>query len=175
MSDHAGIVYTVLFDDDDLASCGMAFGDALASIQLGFEIGLVPCAKGGSGMSSWARNLSTSTLYGAMIARAQAAEAAGDLAGLIWYQGEEDSRTSGAANSWAANFEQFVADVRSDLGIADLPVIHTKLGPDPDIPERPYWTTVQAQQEAVDLTNNALVDASDLSPHHSYDVGTFHR
>lgn len=163
MSDHDGIVYTVFNDDEDLASSGMAFADHLASLQLGYEIGLVPCAKGGSGMDDWARDLSTSTLYGAMIARAQAAEVAGDLAGLIWYQGEEDSRNSTDANAWAANFEQFIADVRSDLSIADLPVIHTKLGPDPDIPERPYWTTVQAEQEAVDLTNNALVDASDLS------------
>lgn len=163
MSNHAGIVYSVFLDDENLASCGMAFADHLASLQLGYEIGLVPCAKGGSGMDDWERNLSTSTMYGAMIARAQAAAVAGDIAGLIWYQGEEDSKNSTDANAWAANFEQFVEDVRDDLDLPNLPIVHTQLGPDNELSGREYWSVVQAQQAAVDLDFNAMVTASDLT------------
>lgn len=165
MSDHTGIVYTVFNDDENLASCGMAFADSLAGLRSGVEIGLVPCAKGGSGMTSWVRNESTSSLYGAMLARVRAAlQLPGTaLGGLVWYQGEEDSRTSSAANAWRSRFETFVANVRSDFDSPGLPVIHTKLGPDPNLSERPYWENVQDQQEAVSIPVNDMVSAEDLS------------
>lgn len=165
MSDHAGIVHSVFLDDENLASCGMAFADSLSRFRPGIEIGLIPCAKGGSGMASWARNLSTGSLYGATLARAQAAILRPNTAlkGVIWYQGEEDTKNSANAAAWAARFQQFVSDMRADLGISDLPVIWTKLGPNPSVPERPYWTTVQAQQAAASITDGAMIDASDLT------------
>lgn len=163
VDDPAGQIDSVSLDSNAGASSGMAFANALATLRPGREVGLIPCAKGGSSLNQWARNLSRSSLYGSMIARANEAKAQGTIKGLIFYQGENDADTLDHANTWVSRCQTFITNVRSDLGISNLPVIITALGPDPGDPAFPYHVNVRNAQLAMSGTNLAVVTAADLT------------
>lgn len=156
----AGQIDTVSSDNAGVGP-SMAFADGLADLRPSMEIGLIPCAKGGSGITAWARSTSRSTLYGSMLARANAAGALGPIAGLLFYQGEEDAKTLAAKNAYAAKLDQFLADVRSDFGDT-LPVIITALGP-LDAGDFPYRSDIRTIQQAAADSITAVVDAGDLT------------
>lgn len=69
--DPASSVYTV---NDDSSARGSYFGRLAAKIMdnQSIPVAFVPCALGGSSAGSWAPSTSTSTLYGAALARANA-------------------------------------------------------------------------------------------------------
>lgn len=170
LGSETGAVYSVLSDGKAGVSAGISFGSSIAIYRPQREVGLVHCGKGSTFLSDWARNLSTSTLYGAMLARAQAALAAApagaSIKALIWYQGEsETGRAFGAqAESWAATFLAMYDSLCSDLGIPGLTCIVTELGINPA--SHPYWSTVQAQQRSLDGARSgaiACVSAADLA------------
>jgi hypothetical protein len=164
----SGPLYTVL--NETSASQGspiLSFADRLVSLR-NEEVGVVASTKAGVGMGGWARNLSTSTLYGAFIERTQqalaTAPAASSLKGVITYIGEADSDTSSNANAWGSRYLQFVADVRSDLGMPSLPFVYTIIGPDPVSSSWPYWATVQSVQAGLTLPSQiGRADARDLT------------
>lgn len=167
--DWVGQVDTVSIDTNVAkVSAGMSFGDRLSRLRAGKIIGLVPCAKGGTGLWQWQRDLSRTTLYGSMLSRAKTAQAYGTLKGIIWYQGEHETAVGkqALAESYAADFLQFAADFCSDIGIPDLKFIVTELGPNPNPSVHPYWATVQAQQVSLDGERDgdiACVTAADLT------------
>lgn len=154
-----GQIDTVSSDPTAAASPGMSFATSLASLRDDVQIGLVPCAKGGSRMTDWGRSLSRSTLYGSMIARAQQAALTGSIKGLIFMQGKNGSADLAEANAWGDNFEQFVSDVRGDLDIAALPIIVTVVN---TTPGGTYISTIQTAQLAVSGAGISVVDARDL-------------
>lgn len=81
----------------DATPAGSYFGD-LASLIMestGVPVAFVPCAKGSTSLSAWGVSTSTSTLYGAMLARATEI---GDFKSLLWWQGENDC-TVGTTNA----------------------------------------------------------------------------
>lgn len=43
--------------------------------------------------------------------------------GITWYQGEADSQTEAFANAYGANFTQFIADIRAEVGVPDYKVV----------------------------------------------------
>lgn len=152
-------------NDDATASPGAAFGDRWAGLRPGATVGLVPCARGASSIAQWAPSLSTDTLFGQMIARAEAATAVGTLRGLIWYQGESDTMGDEAlCDAWPPAFREVVAAARTRLGRPDLPVVMTVLGPNPQRADMPHWNRLEAAQTFMALpTNCARVSANDLS------------
>jgi hypothetical protein len=158
-----GQVDTVSLDIDAGVGPSMAFADALADAYPEIEVGLVPCAFGGSTLNAWGRNLSRSSLYGSMIARAQEAAKHGVIKGVIFYQGENDADTLDHAETWAARCYDLIDDIRSDLAIPALPFIVTVLGPDPGHPSFPYHAEVQASQEGMSGDGLAVVTAADLT------------
>lgn len=168
-NDLGGAQYSVLADASATVGPNMSFGNKYAELRPTTIIGLVVCAVGSSAIASWARNLSTSTPYGAMIARAQAALAfaavGSRIAGFIWYQGESDCALAALKDAWPAAFTQLVTDVRSDLSLPNLPVIMTVLSPAP-FPgaSYPVWSLFVAQQLAMQLPANTYrVTANDLT------------
>lgn len=158
-----GQVDAVSSDPEAAAGPSMAFANSLFNLRPGRSIGLVPCAKGATAMSDWARSTSRSTLYGSMLARANEAAASGAIKGLLFYQGESDTGSTALANAWEAKFLQFVSDVRSDFG-SDLKIVFTVLGPNPnDATNFPAWNTLVANQQAMTLPEGvARVSANDL-------------
>jgi hypothetical protein len=159
----AGQVDAVSIDTDAAAGPIMAFADWLAQARPNVEIGVVPCTKGGSWMRDWARDWRRTTLYGSMIARAREAAKAGELKGLLWYQGESDTADLQAVIDWPARFVSLVSAVRLDLNIPNLPVVFTRLGPEPNIHPFVNWGRMQLYQSQISAPGLAMVDASDLS------------
>lgn len=166
-TDLGGAQYQVLGDASASAGFGLAFANKYAELRPNSIIGLVVCAAGNTAIASWVRNLSTSTLYGAMIARAKAALAfaaiGSRIAGFIWYQGESDCTSTALKNAWPAAFTQFVSDIRSDLEVPNLPVIMTVLSPSPGA-AFPAWGAFVIQQLTMQLPPNThRVSANDLT------------
>lgn len=103
---------------------GKTFGAIIAEAQPGAVIGLVPAAFGGSALDEW---LPGSPHYVNAVARAREALKRGELAGILWHQGESDRAPDKAAN-YAERFASFIARLRADLGAVAVPVIVGEIG-----------------------------------------------
>ncbi len=73
-------------------------------------------------------------LFAQLVAQARAAMRAGPviLNGLIWLQGEVDSKTAKHAKAYKQNFAHFVRALRQALGKTDLPVVSALTEPPVD-------------------------------------------
>ena len=135
-------------------------------------IGLIPCAKGGSSIHEWQRNgnLDENTLYGSCLKRVRAASLMGNVAGILFFQGEidtvdpkEDPKRTFSANQWADKFTLLVKNWRDDLNLPNLPVIFAQIGSNTE-PERfVNWKVVQEQQRQVKLPFSAMIKTNDLA------------
>lgn len=110
-------------DIDSAKTCGVGPGMVFARAVLattGSPIGLVPCAVGGTAIREWEKG---EKLYEQMVRRARSAQSnGGRIRALLWYQGESDT-THHAASIYKTNMEKLIADVRSDLGLPELPIL----------------------------------------------------
>ncbi|CAN4122622.1 unnamed protein product [Withania somnifera] len=150
---------------DCLASCGLGPGMAFANEILEKDsnfgvIGLVPCARGGTGLYRWIRG---SYAYDDLIERAKIAiKDGGTIRGLLWYHGEGDIGTNNGSRSYKTKFEKFVHDLRIDLNSPNLPILLAIL-PHPKKPfEGPYIEVVRAAQLGIDIPNVIKFDAEGL-------------
>ncbi|MEY4939090.1 MAG: hypothetical protein RIQ93_825 [Verrucomicrobiota bacterium] len=122
---------------------------ALAMIrQSGVPIGLLPCAKGGTSMAQWSPDLAgkdASSLYQRLIDRVQLT--GGNITGVLWYQGENDTGPKPAA-MYQAKFQEFVTRLRQDLKRPDLPFYYAQLARYINKPTEFYgdWNRVQEAQ-----------------------------
>ncbi len=103
---------------------GKTFGAIVADAKPGAVIGLVPAAFVGSALDEWTPG---SPHYVNAVARAKEALKRGQLAGILWHQGESD-RAPDKAATYAGRFAKFIAQLRADLGAADVPVIVGEIG-----------------------------------------------
>jgi Carbohydrate esterase, sialic acid-specific acetylesterase len=110
------------------AGLGISFGKAMADAT-GKSVGLIAAAHGGTSLEQWSpryKSMGGRSLYGAMLQRIRMA--GGNLRGILWYQGESDTTTMEAANTYAQRFDEWIAAVRADTGIAHLPIITVQIG-----------------------------------------------
>jgi hypothetical protein len=152
--------------DPDGVGPGLAFAKAMLKRHPGRPIGLVTCAKGGSAIGEWKPSTERSTLYGSCLARAREAAPFGQIAGILWYQGETDARTEARAQAWAGLFTEMIIQFRSDLGKPDLLVAVVGLGDQPQsgkyAGQFPAWSTVRESQERLRLDHQVYVSAAGL-------------
>ncbi len=133
-------------------------------------IGLIPCAKGGSSIHEWRRNLNDNTLYGSCLKRVRAASVMGEIAGLLYFQGEIDAvdpkehpnRTL-LPNRWADEFAVLIRDWRRDLNLSELPVVFAQIGTNTEPEKFKNWAVVKEQQCKVRLPFSAMITTDDLS------------
>ncbi len=151
-------------------SPGMAFATELLKYDPELIVGLIPCAKWGSSIQQWQKNLSEDTLYGSCLKRAYAASPMGEIKGLLFFQGESDALNPQAdpsrkffPNQWADKFVRLVKDFRQDLGQPDLPVVFAQISTTTDPEKLPNWETVKAQQETVQLPATGMITTDDLA------------
>jgi Carbohydrate esterase, sialic acid-specific acetylesterase len=81
-------------------------------------------------------------LYGSCMIRMKTVSPAnGTIRAVIFWQGGSDAKTKEDALALKDRFTAFVADLRTDLGNTDLPIIMVMLGdPDPKVAKKyPYW------------------------------------
>jgi len=133
-------------------------------------IGLIPCAMDSTSIHDWERNLSDSTLYGSCLKRVHAASTMGDVAGILFFQGESDAldpkKNPGltfSPNQWADKFTVFISDWRSDLGLPELPVVFAQIGTNTRPQRYPNWEVVQEQQRSVRLPFCKMITTDDLA------------
>ncbi|KAL8528860.1 hypothetical protein ACS0TY_006358 [Phlomoides rotata] len=137
---------------------GMPFANAILKRNPGLgEIGLVPCAVGGTKLSQWMRG---TELYSQMLIRARAAvsDGGGALRALLWYQGESDTESYDDATMYKSRLVQFINDVRSDLKSPSLPVVEVALASG----SSNYIGIVRNAQLETGLSNVRCVDANGM-------------
>ena len=110
---------------------GLAFGKAMAEGDPEVRIGLVPCAAGGSPITSWEPGgcweQTRSHPYDDALARARIAAEQGVLAGMLWHQGESDSNETDAP-LYERRLTGLIRRLRTDLEAPKLPFVCATLG-----------------------------------------------
>ena len=124
-------------------------------------IGLIPCAVGGTPLSRWVKG---GDLYEKAIVRARAAQENGTLKGVLWHQGESDTKKRENADSYQARLTQMFADLRADLGQPSVPIVVGQLGTFLTTEKYPYVETVRGALQNVSQTvpNVGFADSIDL-------------
>lgn len=107
----------------DKPAAGVGIGSEFAREVLKADpkanIGLIPCAVGGTTLDQWKAG---GVLYKTAVARAQEAMKQGALAGILWHQGESDS-TPNLAATYAKRLEKMISELRKDLKADKVPVV----------------------------------------------------
>jgi hypothetical protein len=157
-------------DPDAGFSPALAFATFLLQQRPDMEIGLIPCAMGGSSIYQWRRDLSENTLYGSCLKRVRAASTMGHVAGVLFFQGEADATspefyqdTELFPAEWGARFTAFVNDWRDDVGSPELPVVFAQLGTNKAPHIFVNWAVVKKQQRAVEIPFGAMITTEDLA------------
>jgi hypothetical protein len=110
---------------------GLAFAKRMADAYPEMNIGLVPCAVGGSGIDVWKPGAyyepTKSYPYDDALRRAKKALENGQLAGFLWHQGESDSDPEKAL-VYEEKLTDLVQRLRKDLNAPNVPFVVGTLG-----------------------------------------------
>lgn len=129
-------VEPVVCDKPAIAAAGMgtAFGMSVY-MMTGEDVGLIPCSLGGSRLREW---MPGERLFETAVTEtAKAVESGARLAGILWHQGESDSRDVEAALTYVKQLRRImaalIACIREATGAgermyAPLPVLVGELG-----------------------------------------------
>ncbi|MEN6307360.1 MAG: sialate O-acetylesterase [Anaerohalosphaeraceae bacterium] len=110
---------------------GRSFGAVMAQASPGRNIGLVPCAVGGTSIRvsvPGGYDKATQTYpYDDMLKRVRIAMQAGTLKGILWHQGESDS-SMGLAGTYYPAIKTLIERLRKELNAAGVPFVIGQLG-----------------------------------------------
>ena len=140
------------FDKPNLPGVGIgrSFASFLIAQKAATVVGLIPAAFGGSALVEWTPG---SPHYANAVARTKAALALSGkgarLRGILWHQGEADSKLQADATSYRTRFAAMIDQLRKDLDAENVPVVVGQLG---EFFAGPYATTVNEQLAMVPLT-----------------------
>lgn len=169
LDDATGQVDPVSKDRRAGTSPGLAFGQELARLNPESTIGLIPCARSGSSIRRWKRDLSEDSLYGSCLKRCRAASVYGQIAGVIMFQGESDGLDPefGAAYEpqgarWSDEFRRLVENLRVDLRQPELPVVFAVVGEHPGGDRFTQWDQVIEAQSQFAMPGVASIRTADL-------------
>jgi hypothetical protein len=114
------------FDKPAVAGVGLScsFAKALADADPEIQIGLIPCAMGGSAIDEWKPG---QKFFRNAIERATKAQETGTLQGILWHQGESDA-SDDKAQVYGEKLQQLIAAFREQLHAADVPFVAGELG-----------------------------------------------
>lgn len=102
---------------------GLTFGKLLAEADPNVTIGLIPCAVGGSPISTWKPHAYYKPVnvypYDDAIARCRIATQRGTLKGILWHQGESDSNATDGP-LYARRLTETISQFRHDLKAPNL-------------------------------------------------------
>ncbi|MEW6057505.1 MAG: sialate O-acetylesterase [Bdellovibrionota bacterium] len=155
----------------------LKFADEMADYWPNHTIGLLPCAQGASkvggyGSSNWTPATVTNRLFGECFSRISTMPA-GEIAGVIVYQGESDASNLYDAQNWAYRWSAVIQSLRDRLNNKYLPVVFVQLaGSGPAGANYAYWNELKTNQSTVCnlLSHCALVSA----PSGPYAIANLH-
>lgn len=140
-----------------------SFAKAYAQSHPDVEVGIIPCADGGTRISQW---MPGELLYDNAIHCAKLAMRTSHLVGALWHQGESDCSEDKVV-CYAEKLETVMSAVRKDLGLPSLPILMGGLGDFlPQFKESmKNYCRINAQTQAVaqKLSNCDFVSAEGLS------------
>jgi hypothetical protein len=142
------------FDKPSVVGVGLGrtFGLTVADAHPGITVGLIPCAVGGSPIDAWKPGEfyppTKSHPWDDAIRRAKLALRSGTLKGILWHQGESDSK-AGLAPDYRRKLHDLVARLRVELDAPTVPFIAGQLGRFSDNP----W---DEHREKVDTAHREL-------------------
>ena len=90
----------------------------------GEQIGLIPCAEGGSSLDDWAVD---KNLFKNAVIQAGFAMQDSELIGILWHQGESDSY-GGGYQTYYKKLQVIIESLRKELNAFEVPVIIGGLG-----------------------------------------------
>ena len=125
---------------------GLAFAAEMLRFS-GVPQGLIACAHGGTSMAQWDPALKKKgdfSFYGATINRVR--HLGGRVAGILWYQGCNDTTTSEAVCNYTARMKKLFAAFRRDCRDPRLPIVFAQLSHNANIFNPANWTAVRCQQ-----------------------------
>lgn len=148
------------------AGLGLPFAKEMVR-RTNVPVGLIPTAVGGTSLWLWDPALKTKgreSLYGNMLAQFEAS--GGKARGMLWYQGESDTRP-GRVGQYLDRFREFVAAIRADLRRSDLPIYTAQLSRyvvTPSDRNDATWSAIRGaqRQAARTIENVGLVSGIDL-------------
>jgi sialate O-acetylesterase len=98
-------------------------------VENGIEnIGLIPCAHGGTSMDQWSPDLKEqggNSLYGAMLNRISLVNY--KIKGILWYQGENDTDEN-LSEKYQQKMLKFIDSLRRDVNNPNLPFLYVQIG-----------------------------------------------
>ncbi|MFD2611669.1 sialate O-acetylesterase [Paenibacillus gansuensis] len=154
----------VHYDNPDLAGIGpgLSFAKAVKPYLRGEPIGLIPCAVGGTKIERWIKG---GDLYQNAVARTLSCMERGSLKGILWAQGESDSKEISDAKAYPNRLLGFIHDIRQDLHSPRVPFIASKLGSFMDPRSYPYTHMIDEALHEASLTLGSfrLVESSGLT------------
>lgn len=106
---------------------GYTFAKVMTEKQKEISIGLIVNAKGGTRIEEWKKG---GKFYNEAIRRTKEAQKSGTLKGILWHQGESNN---GQPEGYLEKLTTLIADVRKDLGIAELPFVAGQINNGPAI------------------------------------------
>jgi len=145
---------------------GLTFGKTMAERKPKVRIGLIPCAAGGSPISTWKQGAvhkqTKSRPYDDALKRTKIAMNDGVLKSILWHQGESDSIEE-ATELYEERIVLFINKLREELQADDVPFIVGELG-EFYVQKRPYATTVNEALARIPqiVENTAFVDSKGL-------------
>ena len=122
------------FDKPSVAGVGpgLAFAIKMAEANPNIQIGLIPCAVGGTSITSWKQSgfdKATNTHpYDDAVARIKIAMLSGTIKGILWHQGESDSNPQ-AISTYLNKLSTLIISLRQEIGNEKIPVVIGELGP----------------------------------------------
>jgi hypothetical protein len=156
--------------DKNVAGVGLAksFAIKLADNKKDIYIGLIPAACGGSPISSWGpgayHEQTNSNPYDDAIARAKRAKKDGVLKGILWHQGESDSKPE-LAQDYNEKLLKVIQRFRKELDDPALPFIIGQMGQFPQSPWKNSKRMVNKAQIMISINgpNVEFVHSNGLS------------
>ncbi|MCK9251703.1 MAG: sialate O-acetylesterase [Clostridiales bacterium] len=141
-------------------SLGASFAEAFVS-HYHEPVGLIPCADGGTSIDQWAVG---GLLYDHAVMQTRLAMRTSQLAGILWHQGESDSKSAETVQAYREKFDRIFNQLPVDLGVD--PALPLVIGEIADFSGRwPYWRQMNDVLMTIAATreNCVLVQADGLT------------
>lgn len=147
---------------------GKTFGQIIAEANPGVTVGLIPCAVGGSPIDAWKPGVyypaTKSYPWDDMQKRVALALPAGTLKGILWHQGEADSKPE-LAQAYEPKLHDLIARFRQEVKAPEVPFVAGQMGKFKDLPWKPEAVLVDQAHQSVasKISNTAFVSAEGLN------------
>ncbi len=143
-------------------SLGISFAHHILSQSPNTPIGLLPCAVGGTPLSRW---MPQNDLYENAVSIAKTALSNGDiLKGILWHQGEADSKDIPTANTYGTRLTTMISTLRIELQADHVAFISGELGHFLQNHEQcTYFTQINQTLRTLKLPHYACVSAHGLT------------